>query len=291
LARLVRAEGPKVCVFPINGTRRWFMLEHEVPEGADWATAYCAAAAERHIELYRLFFDHGVDTLVTPIFGPDLLERGEEYAKVAMEGLSWLASDDRFLDFYRAYQVRVRFYGDHRAFFDGTSLAHLPNLFDRVTAETLEHVRHRLFFGVCAHDATGAIAWLAVAYHSEQGVVPDRRALVEGYYGEYVEPADLFLGFDRFCVFDMPLLATGNEDLYFTVCPSPYLSAVQLREILYDQIYLRGRGEVNYEQMEVLDLEVMGSYYRANMGRTLGVGLKRGGVWIPAPQVSLPEED
>ena len=26
-ARLVRADGPKVAVFPINGTRRWFMLE------------------------------------------------------------------------------------------------------------------------------------------------------------------------------------------------------------------------------------------------------------------------
>ena len=28
IAQLVRANGQKVCVFPINGTRRWFMLEH-----------------------------------------------------------------------------------------------------------------------------------------------------------------------------------------------------------------------------------------------------------------------
>ena len=33
VARLVRAAGPKVCVFPINGTRRWFMLEHAPPSG------------------------------------------------------------------------------------------------------------------------------------------------------------------------------------------------------------------------------------------------------------------
>ena len=53
IAELVRSSGSKVCVFPINGTRRWFMLEHTVPEGADWATVYCDVSAERHIDLYR----------------------------------------------------------------------------------------------------------------------------------------------------------------------------------------------------------------------------------------------
>ena len=33
VANLVREAGPKVCVFPINGTRRWFVLEH--PEQAE----------------------------------------------------------------------------------------------------------------------------------------------------------------------------------------------------------------------------------------------------------------
>ena len=28
VASLVNAAGQKVCVFPVNGTRRWFMLEH-----------------------------------------------------------------------------------------------------------------------------------------------------------------------------------------------------------------------------------------------------------------------
>jgi tuberculosinol/isotuberculosinol synthase len=290
VARLVRAAGPKVCVFPINGTRRWFMLEHDLPEGEGWAAAYRAAAAKRHIELYRLFFDHGIDTLVTPIFGPDLLERGEEYAALARGGLSWLARDPGFLDFYEAYGVRVRFYGDYRTFFDSTPEAHLPALFDQATARTRSHDRHRLFFGVCAHEATETIARLAVEHHAEHGVVPDRRALIERYYGEYVEPVAFYLGFDRFCVFDMPLLATGNEDLYFTVCPSPYLSARQLREILYDHVYLRVGGEVDYGQADASDWAGMGRYYGANMGRTLGIGTRQGGVWVPAPQVTLPEE-
>jgi tuberculosinol/isotuberculosinol synthase len=246
-------------------------------------------AADRHIELYRLLFDHGIDTLVTPIFGPDLFERGDEYAELATEGLAWLADHARFLAFYEAYQVRVRFYGDYRSFFAATEQKHLPGLFDQATAKTLDYDRHRLFFGVCAHDAAAAIARTVVAHYAEHGEIPERRAMVEGYYGEYVEPASLYLGFDRFCVFDMPLLSTGYEDLYFTVCPSPYLTGPQLREILYDHLYLRACGDADYDQMEAGDWERIGRYYQANLGRTQGVGLREGGVWVPAPQVRLPE--
>ncbi len=48
------------------------------------------------------------------------------------------------------------------------------------------------------------------------------------YYGEYVAPVDLFVGFDKFCTFDMPLIATGDEDLYFHGQPVtvPFRAAV-----------------------------------------------------------------
>jgi tuberculosinol/isotuberculosinol synthase len=288
VAQLVRSAGPKVCVFPINGTRRWFLIEHPQPEWGDFAAAYRDIASRRHIELYRLFFDHGVDTLLTPIFGPDLLERSETDAQVATEGLALLAAHPDFLEFYRAYQVRVRFYGDYRTFFASRPHAYLSDLFDKATAQTLPHSRHRLFFGVCAHDAPETIARLAVQFHAEQGRLPDKRALVEMYYGEYVEPVDLFIGFDRFCVFDMPLVTTGNEDLYFTVSPSPYLSERQLREILYDHLYSRRGGEPDYAAMEPGDWRLMRDFYQLNRDKTLGVGVKRGQIWYPLPQVELP---
>lgn len=290
VAELVRASGPKVCVFPINGTRRWFMLEHTVPEGADWAAAYCDVAAERHIELYRLFFDHGVGTLLTPIFGPDLLERGEEYARMATEGLALLATDPRFLEFYRDYDVRVRFYGDYRRFFASTAYDYLSDLFDEAAARTVAHNRHRLFFGVCAHDAAETVGALAVQYHAEHGRLPDKQALVRMYYGEHVEPVSLFIGFDKPCVFDMPLVATGSEDLYFTVSPSPYLTARQLRAILYDHLYSRRGEDADYAPLEAGEWHAMGEFYRANRDNTLGVGARVGQIWFPLPQVTLPPE-
>jgi tuberculosinol/isotuberculosinol synthase len=287
VGQLVRAAGPKVCVFPINGTRRWFLLTHPSQRGEGLASAYLDATAKRHVEIYRLLFDHGLDTLLTPVFGPDLVERGEGYMQIAADGLARLATHPDFLDFYETSGVRVRFYGDHRRFLGPTPYAYLSDLFDSVTARTLAHSRYRLFFGLFAHDATEAVAQIAVRCYQERGRSPDRRQIVEAYYGEYVGPVDLFIGFDKLSAFDMPLVATGAEDLYFTVSPSLYLTQHQLRDILYDHLYAR-RGELDYSEMSPREWGLMTDFYQANMERTLGVGTRQDGVWYPLPQVKLP---
>jgi len=286
-ARLVREAGPKVCVFPINGTRRWFMLEHPTARMEDFASAYLNTITRRLIELYQLLFDHGLDTLLTPSIAPDVMARGEDYMQMAAEGFARLATHPNFLNFYKAYGVRVRFYGDYRQFFDSTPYAYLSDLFDEVTAQTLAHDRHRLFFGLFAHDPTETVAELAIRYYVEHGRVPDRRTLIEMYYGEYVEPVDLFIGFSKFRAFDMPLVTRGTEDLYFTVSPSPYLTQRQLRDILYDHLYIR-QGEQDYWAMDPDGWALMRDFYQANLERTLGVGTKYKGVWYPLPQVKLP---
>ena len=59
VAKLVRAAGTKVCVFPINGTRRWFMLEHGRDIQDDPVKAYLNITTRSHIEIYKLCFTHG----------------------------------------------------------------------------------------------------------------------------------------------------------------------------------------------------------------------------------------
>jgi tuberculosinol/isotuberculosinol synthase len=291
VARLVRAAGPKVCVFPVNGTRRWFMLEHHPQNEQELTSAYIDAMERRQIELCRLLFDHGLDILLMPIFGLDLLKRGDGYMHMMAEGLARLATHPDFIDFYIGYGVRVHFYGDYRQHFAPTPFAYLSDLFDRITAQTSCHDRNRLFFGVCADDASETLAESAVRYYIQHGRAPDKRTLVEMYYGEYVPPVDLFIGFDKFCAFDMPLVATGNEDLYFTVSPSAYLTERQLRDILYDHLYTRPGDEADYLDMQPEDWALMQDFYHANLERTLGVGAKqtRGGYWYPLPAVQLPD--
>ena len=290
VARLMREAGPKVCVFPINGTRRWFMLEHDLQPGEDFVSAYLARSAKRHIELYKMLFDHGIDTLLTPVLGPDILER-EKREELIERGLTaWFGQNPDFLDFYCSYDVRVRVYGDARRYLQNTPYAHVLDAFDEIAQHTATHRRHRLFFGVCAHDPVETIAEIAVHFYQEHGCLPNKRQIVEAYYGEYVEPVDFFIGFDRLAAFDMPLIATGSEDLYFTVSPSPYLDAYTLRAILYDHLYIRRVDEANYAALSPEDWQALADFYALNRRHVLGLGHKHtsGNFWYPLPQVELP---
>lgn len=284
VAQMVRANGPKVCVFPINGTRRWFTLQYGQQKWDDPVKAYMDLASQNHVELYRLFFDHGVDTLLTPAFGPDILQRSEEYVRrIGMDGLARLAEHPTFRDFYDEYDVRVYFYGDHRRYLENTEFAYISDLFDAAAERTRSHRRFRLFFGVFANDATQTIAKFSVQYFKAHGHVPEKRDLIEMYYGEYVEPVDMFIGFDRLSAFDMPLLATGEEDLYFTVSPSLFMDRNQLRRILYDHIFTRRAMEPEYDQMSPAELHILRDFYLAHRGTTLGIGRLLHGIWVPEP--------
>jgi len=289
VADIVRSSGSKVCVFPINGTRRWFLLEHAADIKGDPISAYMDITGKRHLELYKMIFDHGLDTLLTPVFGLDLMERGDVYIeRVGIDGLSRLAEHPDFLQFYDDYQVRVRFYGDYRKYLGSTPYAEVCDRFDEITRRTSSYRKHRLFFGVFAHDASERIASLSIQYFNETGSIPSKAQLVKMYYGEDLQPVDIFIGFDKLSAFDMPLVATGSEDLYFTIAPSPYLSIEQLRQILYDHIFSRKIGESDYQSMQKDDLQWMKSFYHANNHQTMGVGCVKGGVWYPLPSVKWP---
>lgn len=290
IARLVQEAGPVVCVFPINGTRRWFLLEFppEMWQEDDFLSAYLQESTRRQLALFQLFFSHGIDTLMMPIFGPDLLSRGPDYLQMAVTVMKQLAIDPAFRNFYRANGIRVRFYGDYHRYLKSSPGEELIDLFNQVARETAEHERHRLLYGVFGHDAAETIGEIAVRYYQEHHKLPDKHTLVERYYGEYIPPVSLFIGFDKFSAFDMPLVATGSEDLYFTVSPSPYLNEQQLRAILYDHRFARRVEEPDYETLPDESIERMRAFYRQNQGCTLGVGFVQDGFWYPLPQVELP---
>lgn len=289
VATIVREEGPRTCVFPINGTRRWFLLEHP-PESPDYWDAYMELGSRNHVEMYGLFFEHGIPTLLNPIFGLDILQRGDEYMAMSAPGMAMMCTHPIFTEFYEKYDVRVRFYGEYRRYLGGTPYEWLADTFDQVYEDTKHHKSHRLYYGVCAHDPAEWVAQYAVQYHQQHGGVPDRAAIIEAYYGETVNPVDLFIGFDKFAAYDMPLLTTGNEDLYFMVSPSPYLNGEQLRAILYDHLYgRRDDNDIDYGTFTSEDWNELRAFYNANRGATMGVGTRHPklGYWYPLPQIDL----
>jgi tuberculosinol/isotuberculosinol synthase len=292
VATLVREHGPKVCVFPINGTRRWFLLEYPERAKEDFVASYLKVNAKQHLELYRLFFDHGVDTLLTPVFGPDLLERNETYDALLKDGLVIFAEDEGLLAFYEAYGVRVRVYGDAERYLANTIYADALDTYEELTQRTQHHDRHCLFFGVCAHDAAETVASIGHRFYQDYGRVPSKQEIIKAYYGESVGPVDLFIGADRPAAFDMPLISTGAEDLYFTVAPSPYMDARTLRTILYDHMYARRVDDTEYHKLSPADWQRLGEFYRRNQHAVLGLGRQdpSGQFWYPIPQVKLTSD-
>lgn len=287
IAQLVQAEEPKVCVFALNGTRRWFMLEHASPD-QDFATAYLTAITKRYIEIARLLFDHGIHTLLMPALSPYLMTRGSSYVHMAATALSQLTNQSQFLNFYDDYEVRVRFYGDYEQCFTGTPYDHLPAQFANLTAHTQDNKQHRLFWGVCAHDATETTIASSIQFYKEHGRPPSKQELITLYYGELVPPVNIFISSAKPRAFDMPLISSGREDLYYSVPPSPYFSVSQLRDILYDHLFARRKEKVDYAALEPEKWAKLRAFYQTNMDKTLGVGLKDdSGIWHPAPQVTL----
>jgi hypothetical protein len=282
VAALVRATGQKVCVFPVNGTRRWFMLEHAGQIRDDFFEAYMDVSIKNHVELCTMLFQHGMDTILAPVFGRELMRRGDEYTqRVGIDGLVRTATDKNYRDFFEQYNVRVRFYGDYRDVLTGTPYEYSLKSIYEVTEATKHNTGFRLLFGVFADEVTETVARLAVEHYLAQGSIPDKQTLIRKYYGEDMPPVSLFIGFDKFSVFDMPLLATGEEDLYFSLSPSPYMTQRQLRAILYDHIYVRPSPEPDYTKLTDDELNWLRVYYRRNKDYAFGVGKLKFNLWLP----------
>jgi len=282
VAVLVKASGPKVCVFPVNGTRRWFMLEHAEKIRDDFFEAYMNISIKNHIELCSMLFDHGIHTILAPVFGRELMSRGDEYTeRVGINGLVRTATDQNYREFFERYNVRVRFYGDYRDVLTHTPYEYALSSIYEVVDATKHNTDFRLFFGVFADEVTETVARLSVEHYLAEGSIPDKQTIIRKYYGEEMSPVSLFIGFDKFTVFDMPLLATGEEDLYFSLSPSPYMTECQLRAILYDHLYIRPTPEPDYTRLTSDELIWLRDYYQKNKDYAFGVGKLKSNLWIP----------
>lgn len=290
IAELVQQAGQKVCVFPQNGTRRWFILNHGFPTKETFATQYLEKTTQRQAELCQMLFAHGLHSLLIPIFSKYLISRGEAYVQMAVEGMVSVCQHPDLRKLYREQRVQVKVYGDYESCFANTPYAYLIEMFQELEEETASNDQYRLWWGICAQDSTETVAQLSVAYYKANGRLPDKQTLIQQYYGTNLEPVDIYIGSGKPRAFDMPLVTTGREDLYFTVTPSLALNQTQLRHILYDHLYARQKSTSTYEQMQPQDWQNLEAFYNANQDHVIGIGAKQQewGIWHPIPQIDLP---
>jgi hypothetical protein len=270
---------PVVMGWPFNGTRRWYLLHRRNnPYTEDYVTTLIRRQAEQH----RLVFTHGVSTILAPAFGSELLLRGATYTRHALGGLLQLADDVVYQEMLAA-GLRVRFYGDYEEMLNRLGFQPMLRACTDLMSATASGDGPLLLIGLFADAPYPTIARLSVEFAKQEGRPPDRQELIEAYYGCAVPDLTLYLGFAQPALFDIPLLATGEEDLYATLTPSPSLTEKQLREILYDHVITRRAAEVDYEMLSDEAQAALAEYNERYAGVTLGVGRRDPltGLWYP----------
>jgi adenosine tuberculosinyltransferase len=152
-----------------------------------------------------------------------------------------------------------------------------------LTAATEAGAGPLLMIGLFADAPYRTLARLSVEFGRARGYLPGRQELIEAYYGLPIPDLGLYLGYAQPALFDVPLLATGQEDLYATLTPSPSLTQKQLREILYDHLVTRRAPEADYDALSDAALKELAEYNERFHGATIGVGRidPLTGIWTP----------
>ena len=291
IAKIVKESGEKVLGIPFNGTRRWLFLEHFEATQQDFIRAYLGIVGDKMMEILQLLFDHGISTVLTPLFGLDLMKKGSDYLKFMGAGLTWFVKNEKWREFFTRNQIKVKIYGDYKKHFNRPEFKSVLKAFQELESYTAPHAKNRLFIGIFGQECAETIAEIGIEFHQKYHRIPTKDEIIGLYYGESVKNLDLFIGFDRPCEFDMPLIADGSEHLYFTVCPTPYLDKDLLRHILFDHLYMRHLTESPYEQVPQEEWGRLSSFYRENRNGVLGVGRQgqNGHFWYPHTQIKPPK--
>ncbi len=223
-------------VIYINGTRRWFLTQSK-----NWAD-YPRLAGLAHRQVCQLLYDHGLQTLIQPLLGYDILARGLDYLRLAMEqGLGEL-TQPAYREWYHREEIRVTFYGNWLNILTEFKFSQATELVQLV-AETCGYTRRKLLFGVFADEGLDNIVHLARQVNRGE-------ALLEDYYGQPVGPVDLVIGSGQPVIWDVPLLNINKAHLYFLQAPTFCLNREALRRILFDCLYQRINDDEIYDNLK-----------------------------------------
>ncbi|MBN1886377.1 MAG: hypothetical protein JW850_00240 [Thermoflexales bacterium] len=283
IADLVRDMGkPQVGIFVPDGNRRLVLAETELQEGSDEFFMQVAhAQTTLGLNTLQVFFSHGLPILFTPLFSSSVLARGEDYCRLtALKTLGIMLTDDEWLDFYEAFDIRVRVYGDMSALAQPGCenalqwIKHAPQI-------TQNHTTHTLFVGIgnepmVGHDAAQAVGRFYQTYQRK----PTSDELVEFLYGQAIPPADFFIMSSKLAGLGaLPALVCGKDtQVYYLAVPGVMgLTERTYRAILHDLLYMRDeRGRLDFDNRKQLH-----AWYSHHAETIIGLEHKIGSAWVP----------
>ncbi len=255
IAKMIARHVSTTVVY-LNGTRRWFLSQSN-----NWAD-YARTTGAAHRQLCDLFYAHGIQTLIQPLVGYDLLSRGHDYLQMAVEqGLAELTTQ-AYQDWFRQAQISLTLYGNGSATLMEMGFTQVAASLKQMAETTSHYTKHRLLLGVFADESLDHI--VALARNARNG-----EELLQQYYGQPVSPVDLIVGSGQPVIWDLPLLDINKANLYFLQAPTFCLDKATLRRILYDHLYQRVNDDELYDNLTLQgweELEVLGIGQRTRKG-------------------------
>jgi hypothetical protein len=288
ITRIVKQKGkPKVGIFVADGNRRMTMALTGLSEDSeDFYSEYVRIFTEKFMENLKVFYSHGLDTLIVPLISPTILDRSQNYIALAINGLlQALFKSDKWLTFYKENDIRVKTYGNP-GHLQGTQCQKGIQWIQEIKTKTSHHKTHTLFYGFLSNNPGGMESVnLAVEFYQLHRRKPTPLEMKEMYYGENLAEADFFIMSTKIAGAGAlpPFISTKKTGMYFLPVPGVMgLTREIYLEILYDLLYCRPNGPIKkYGDDDLKDMETLKKYFFPNESTIIGPGKRVGKFWVP----------
>jgi adenosine tuberculosinyltransferase len=277
---------PKVGVFIPDGNRRLVLAMTDLKEGGDeFFRQVAITQASGFLENLKVFFGHGLSTLFSPLFSRSVLQRGESYRRfTVLETLRILFTDPAWLEFFDAWKIRVKIYGDLDALAGDCSPA--ITWAQEVEERTRANEAFWLCLGIGGEPYVGNDVLVGTLdYLQCFGREPTREELIEFLYGRVFQPADFVIVSSKFAgVGAFPGLVSGKDTrIYYLPAPGIVgLTERTYRKILYDILFVHGEAaqQEGYE-LTAAARQSLRDWYENHLDTVIGLGRSLESVWMP----------
>ncbi len=279
---------PRLGVFVPDGSRRLVLsFTNAIPDTPDFYQLCATLPAQHLLSSLKVFFEHGLETLLVPILSRSVLNRGNNYRQLtALTGLRLLFTDPEWLDFYTAYEIQVRIYGDLNYLVE-TECEPALSWINHVCKKTASFQKHTLYLAIGeSPNLNEDVAAMTVAFYKEHGRTPTHQEQIQVYYGQKLPMADFFIMTSKMSGLGaLPhFLIHSDTELYFLpTAGSIGLNTVTYRMVLYDMLFERNSPLSNYAHrgMKAKERVALKKYYMQEAQTIIGLGNRIGEIWVP----------
>lgn len=259
---------PVTAVYGAGGTRRRAVFEGIEP----WSDEFVKWARIRIFSRINMLFCHGIQNLFVTTLTPDNFREVNRYQDQLFERTHWFIAGTEALADYERWNWRVRLVG-------AENLSVLSNTAQYLHAATPEKRLHTLYWNVVP---TNDSPWQQLLAAAQRSQVQNRTEVIRALYGEDIPLITLYLGFGKTTILPeiVPPILMGQVQSYWSQQPGYTLTETQLRTILYDYAYLRPTWRE--EKLERAK-EAIVHRHAWEQGPILGLGMRLGPFWYPAP--------